>query len=82
MIDYDTHVYCSRCELTHLRSETKLIPNWGYKCNNCGNKCRVKPKYTSVNYNKKHPFIPSGRLGRSAIRQEIMRLAKAEARLE
>ena len=77
-INYDTHVLCSRCELTHLRSETKLIPNWGYKCPKCGNKCRVKPKYTVKNYLKNHPFEPTGRLGRSAIRREILAIAQAK----
>ena len=80
-IDYDTHVFCSTCEEPRLRLITQLIPNWGYKCPECGKKCRVKPKYTSTNYYKTHPFESSGRVGRSAIRQEILRLAKAEARL-
>ena len=70
-IDYEIQVYCSHCGDPHYRTDCKLIPNWGYKCPECGGKCRVKPKYTWKNYIKKHPFVASGRKGRSEIHREI-----------
>ena len=81
-IQYDTHVFCSRCEIQYLRATTKLIPNWGYKCEKCGNKCRVKPKYQIKNYLKNHPFEGTNRRGRSAIHREIIELGKAQAWVE
>ena len=77
-INYDIEVYCSRCAVRHEKNNCKLIPNWGYQCPFCGNKCRVKPKYTCVNYNKQHPFESTGRRGRSEIRREIRAIAKAK----
>lgn len=54
-VDYDTHVWCSHCGVKHFKAVTEFISNWGYKCPDCGRKCRVKAK----DINKTNPYKPS-----------------------
>ena len=76
-INYDTHVLCSHCAVKHLKAITELVYGYGYKCPLCGRKCRTKAKDTS----RTITFEPCGRLGRSAIRREILAIAQ-ETRME
>lgn len=79
-INYLTQVWCKHCGKKHDKTECKLIPNWGYKCPECGRKCRVKPKYSWKNYIKKHPYIPSK--SHITMKTEIKQLAQERKRLE
>lgn len=56
-INYVTQVYCAHCGEKHDKTECKFIKNWGFKCPECGGKCRVKPKNPYSNYLKTHPYI-------------------------
>ncbi len=78
-IDYITHVYCAHCGEKHKKTECKLIPNWGYKCPECGGKCRVKPKGTYTKYYKEH-YIPQHAKPFQFVK-EIKELAKESKRV-
>ncbi len=52
-IDYDLEVWCKQCSEPHLRSECEFRPRFGWKCPECGNKCRDKAKNV-----KRYPYIP------------------------
>ena len=57
-INYDIEVWCHKCSEKHQRSDCEFRPKFGWKCPDCGNKCRSKPKYNKENKDKLHPYIP------------------------
>ena len=53
-VDYSTHVWCTHCGEKRPIIKCKFVVNYGYKCPECGWKCRTKSRYT-----RNKPYIPT-----------------------
>ena len=77
-VDYNTYVWCRHCGEKRLIIKCKFVVNYGYKCPECGWKCRSKARYT-IN-RELHPYIPHST--HVYMTTELKQLAKEKARVE
>ena len=74
-VDYNQELYCSHCEDKFPIEDCKLIPKYGYRCPECGRKCRKKAHYNYKMRQILHPYIPTGHKGEYIV-TEIKKIAQ------
>ena len=49
-VNYDLEVFCSGCEQKYLKETVEFKYGYGYKCPDCGIKCRYKARDAGQTY--------------------------------